>query len=111
MADAERCRVFWGSHGCELERGHKGAHQCDPGCPPVGYGKWWRIFGEDIPWYLKLWKWLTMYPYPHRRVWWRLSHRLLCWPEGTIGSWERHYGVPWPYEKPRRSWIQRVLRA
>lgn len=23
------CRVFWGSHGCELERGHAGHHECD----------------------------------------------------------------------------------
>ena len=23
------CRVYWGSHGCELERGHAGHHECD----------------------------------------------------------------------------------
>jgi len=23
-----RCRVFWGSHGCELERGHEEPHYC-----------------------------------------------------------------------------------
>lgn len=25
MAD---CRVYWGSHGCNLERGHEGTHVC-----------------------------------------------------------------------------------
>lgn len=23
------CRVYWGSHGCHLERGHEGHHMCD----------------------------------------------------------------------------------
>jgi hypothetical protein len=23
------CRVYWGTHGCRLERGHKGFHECD----------------------------------------------------------------------------------
>lgn len=23
------CRVYWGSHGCKLERGHDGPHLCD----------------------------------------------------------------------------------
>lgn len=23
------CRVYWGSHGCDLERGHRGHHECD----------------------------------------------------------------------------------
>lgn len=22
------CRVYWGSHGCDLERGHDGSHVC-----------------------------------------------------------------------------------
>lgn len=29
LAMAEACRVYWGSHGCELERGHDGPHACD----------------------------------------------------------------------------------
>jgi hypothetical protein len=23
-----RCEVFWGSHGCNLEKGHEGFHRC-----------------------------------------------------------------------------------
>jgi hypothetical protein len=26
---AGRCRVYWGSHGCMLDRGHEGEHLCD----------------------------------------------------------------------------------
>lgn len=26
---ADRCRVYWGSHGCDLERAHTGGHICD----------------------------------------------------------------------------------
>lgn len=49
------CRVFWGSHGCKLERGHEGPHLCecaDPdeegnvGGPPY-YGPDTRFWGED----------------------------------------------------------------
>jgi hypothetical protein len=58
------CRVYWGSHGCDLERGHPGgrkAHDCgccdcehhpdkDSGC--VGrypfYGWRTRFYGEDV---------------------------------------------------------------
>lgn len=40
------CRTFWGTHGCELERGtHGNDHRCEPGCPtPDGYA---AVFGED----------------------------------------------------------------
>lgn len=24
------CRIYWGSHGCDLKRGHTGGHEC--GC-------------------------------------------------------------------------------
>lgn len=62
------CRVYWGSHGCKLERGHDGPHLCsctddpgidpetkeyidDPGCFNVGappyYGPETRFYGED----------------------------------------------------------------
>ena len=51
------CRVYWGSHGCELERGHDGPHLCltcfDPsesdeyvGAPPY-YGPDTDFYGED----------------------------------------------------------------
>lgn len=55
------CRVYWGSHGCTLERGHEGTHKCtcceckvhaeraEDGC--VGawpyYGKSTKFYGED----------------------------------------------------------------
>lgn len=40
------CRTYWGTHGCELERGtHGNDHRCDDGCPtPEGYA---AVFGED----------------------------------------------------------------
>lgn len=55
------CRVYWGSHGCDLEFGHEGPHFCccecathpdeDSGC--VGawpyYGDITRFYGEDAP--------------------------------------------------------------
>lgn len=39
------CRVYWGSHGCCLERGHDGEHRCV--CESCGYGPEARFFGED----------------------------------------------------------------
>ncbi len=56
-SDANDCRVYWGSHGCELQRGHSGSHFCccecvnhpDTGC--VGttpyYGDITHFYGED----------------------------------------------------------------
>jgi hypothetical protein len=65
------CRVYWGSHGCYLERGHEGDHLCtctfvdddpakpmlphahDPGVDngnvgrPPYYGPDTRFYGED----------------------------------------------------------------
>lgn len=64
------CRVYWGSHGCHLERGHDGPHVCicasddegqynpktreyydAPNCFNVGaapyYGPETRFYGED----------------------------------------------------------------
>jgi len=62
------CRVYWGSHGCTLKRGHNGPHCCDcadeggfdpetreyyddPGCFNVGappyYGPGTTFYGED----------------------------------------------------------------
>jgi hypothetical protein len=59
------CRVYWGSHGCDLERGHPGgrdAHDCgccecenhpDPDSGCVGkfpyYGPDTNFYGEDAP--------------------------------------------------------------
>ena len=66
----EGCRVYWGSHGCKLQRGHSGPHVCtcydeagsafDPatreyfgepgvfnvGAPPY-YGPKTAFYGED----------------------------------------------------------------
>jgi hypothetical protein len=77
------CRVFWGSHDCHLERGHQGPHRCDDDCPPAGYGKWWRVFGEDIWWPLRAWEWIARYPGGHRRLWWLIRHRK-PWPQMTV---------------------------
>lgn len=51
-----RCRVYWGSHACALERGHDGPHLCScadippehggVGGPPY-YGPGTRFYGED----------------------------------------------------------------
>jgi hypothetical protein len=50
------CRVYWGSHGCALPRGHDGPHLCrcaweDPrdsvGAPPY-YGPETHFYGEDV---------------------------------------------------------------
>jgi hypothetical protein len=30
MTHEHGCRVYWGSHGCDLKRGHAGGHEC--GC-------------------------------------------------------------------------------
>lgn len=55
------CRVYWGSHGCHLQRGHEGTCQCDccdcadhpdddSGCVAKApyYGKNTRFYGEDV---------------------------------------------------------------
>jgi hypothetical protein len=60
------CRVYWGSHGCDLERGHDGACECaccdcwpehtdepdedDVVCvaKPPYYGPETRFYGEDV---------------------------------------------------------------
>lgn len=26
---SDRCRVYWGTHGCKLKRGHEGGHLCE----------------------------------------------------------------------------------
>ena len=46
------CRVYWGSHGCHLERGHDGPHLCDEDCsvgapPYYGPDVVTRFYGED----------------------------------------------------------------
>ena len=59
-ASVAECRVFWGSHGCDLLRGHEGHHRCDccecdvhePGTECVGshpyYGPDTSFSGEDV---------------------------------------------------------------
>lgn len=51
------CRVYWGSHGCDLPRGHDGPHICEcadrsepgnVGAPPY-YGPDTIFYGEDAP--------------------------------------------------------------
>lgn len=61
------CRVYWNTHGCDLERGHDGPHLCDCAVPnwrdypdgyededgvlnvgaPPYYGPDTHFFGED----------------------------------------------------------------
>lgn len=54
----ERCRVYWGSHGCDLPRDHAGWHICgqqDPDGPDSTSRDWLEaptrhgmpLFGED----------------------------------------------------------------
>lgn len=64
MAD-EGCDVYWGSHGCHLERGHEGMCECDCCDCPEGahphpepnvlcvakapyYGPNTRFYGDDV---------------------------------------------------------------
>lgn len=66
LRDRHACRVYWGSHGCILERGHEGEHLCtctfvngvmlphmddEPEFGNVGrapyYGAETRFYGED----------------------------------------------------------------
>jgi len=63
---SDLCRVYWGSHGCDLRRGHEGPCECDccecgPGHPvspeiteylcvakPPYYGPDTLFYGEDV---------------------------------------------------------------
>jgi hypothetical protein len=38
----DKCRVYWGSHGCDKPRGHRGHHRCGS-CSP-----WWLRFVPPI---------------------------------------------------------------
>ena len=62
MMAEQTCRVFWGTHGCRLERGHHGPHFCvcckcvthpdtDTGCVGTApyYGSITAFYGEDAP--------------------------------------------------------------
>lgn len=51
--DHRWCRVYWGTHGCALPRGHDGEHRCDcygegnaVGTAPY-YGDGTNFYGED----------------------------------------------------------------
>ena len=49
MRGEERdCRIYWGSHGCDKQRGHHGKHVCDCGGRPY-YGFGTFFYGEDVP--------------------------------------------------------------
>lgn len=61
------CRVYWYSHGCDLQRGHKDLHLCMAGHEPYSpfYRGllWYNVFGEDakrwelaLTWLLKPWQ-------------------------------------------------------
>jgi len=43
------CDTFWGSHGCDLEAGHKGSHQCFGCCDAweVDGAAWIQLLGEE----------------------------------------------------------------
>lgn len=56
------CRTYWGSHGCDRRRGHRGRHRCEGlifnrCCHGYEAPPWWapwrpdgtRYFGEDVP--------------------------------------------------------------
>lgn len=58
----EGCRTYWGSHGCDRRRGHRGRHRCggllrDRCCHGYEAPPWWapwrpdttRYFGDDVP--------------------------------------------------------------
>ena len=57
MSDQARCRTYWGSHGCDLPRGHESwcicweCYDADDMEGYVGmhpyYGKATRFYGED----------------------------------------------------------------
>jgi hypothetical protein len=50
----DECRVYWGSHGCDLERGHLGPHVCQT-CwdsdDTDGYVGTWPYYGPDTFFY------------------------------------------------------------
>jgi hypothetical protein len=91
---ADFCCVYWGSHGCNLERGHDGPHLCDcaddegvdpktreyvdePGIFNVGappyYGPDTNFYGEDAPLRHKI-----RSVCKHWKVWgWRISWGVL----------------------------------
>ena len=49
---AESCRVYWGTHGCDRPRGHRGPHICNCGQFPYGWedptNLWTGFYGEDV---------------------------------------------------------------
>ena len=78
------CLTYWGSHGCDLERGHKGAHECDccdclrhpdpdSGCVATAPYYGWKtgFYGEDAPFWRG--KFLRQYPEAVRwlKAWFR----------------------------------------
>ncbi len=44
---AEVCEVYWGSHGCDKPKAHKGDCVCDCGFGPPYYGARTVFYGED----------------------------------------------------------------
>lgn len=48
MVQAQPCRVYWRSHGCDRPRGHRGSHIhiCDCGDQPRPDD---ILYGDDVP--------------------------------------------------------------
>ena len=40
------CRVYWGSHGCQHERGHDGPHACEC-CDCVNHPDPYEVAGHE----------------------------------------------------------------
>ena len=41
------CRVYWGSHGCDLPRGHDGEHVCDIVDDECPSSEGYELYGQD----------------------------------------------------------------
>jgi hypothetical protein len=59
--DRTQCQVYWGSHGCWLEHGHEGDHECREEGETAAHhvisrdgvderGFQWDLYGDDIGW-------------------------------------------------------------
>jgi hypothetical protein len=52
--NGRRCRVFWYTHGCDRDRGHRDLHACmaghEPYTPFYRGWFWYSVFGEDTTW-------------------------------------------------------------
>jgi hypothetical protein len=54
MDEYDGCRVYWGSHGCDLTRGHEGHCVCRSCYDPKdteGYVGVWPYYGPETQFY------------------------------------------------------------